>query len=220
MTKISLTLTKREVSGRKVKALRRQGLVPGNIFGKDIPSVSIQIPEKELSKTFQEAGETAIIYATLEGEKDSRPLLISAMQVHPVTNAPLHVDFHQVDLKEKVTAAVPIVLTGESPAVVDNGAVLIQSMDEIEVEALPTDLPSEIELDISSLKEFNDALHVSDLKVDTTKIELQAEAEEIVVQVQEPQQEEEEPAAPAEGEEAATAPAEGEAAPVEEKKEE
>ncbi len=225
MTKLSLKLDKRTLSGRKVKSLRRDGIVPGNVFGKGVTSVSIQVPQKELQKIAEEAGETAIIYASIEGESDPRPLLISALQVHPVTSAPLHVDFHQVDLKEKVTAAVPIVLKGDSPAVADLGAVLVQQMDEIEVEALPTDLPSEFELDVTSLKQFDDSLKVSDLKFDKTKVELKAEPDEIIVIAQEPQAEEVVEVAPAEAVEGEVptegAPAkEGETpAPEQEKKE-
>src|SRR5688572_7140013 len=107
MTKITLHLDTRNLQGRKVKQLRRQGIVPANIFGKKIDSSSVQVKEKDFQKTFEAAGETSIIYATVGDEKKERPLLVSATQIHPVTGSVLHVDFHQVDLTEKVTAAVP-----------------------------------------------------------------------------------------------------------------
>ncbi len=207
--KITLQLDKRQLQGRKVKQLRRQGIVPANIFGHKIDSLSVQLKNKDLEKIYKQAGETTIIYATIDSENKQRPLLISSTQVHPVTGFFLHVDFHQVDLTEKVTATIPIVLVGESPAVADSGAVLVQMINEVEVEALPADLPHEISLDISTLKEFGDSLAVKDLKVDTSKVEIKAEPEEQIVQSQEPQKEEEviPVESAAEGEPAPTTPA-------------
>src|SRR5687767_14329657 len=206
--KITLHLDKREVLGRKVKRLRKEGIVPANIFGKKTPSIAVQVSEKEFKKVFEAAGETSIIYSTVGEEKTERPLLVSMAQVHPVTGSFLHIDFHQVDLTQKVTATVPLVFEGEAPAVADKGAILVQMMTEIEVEALPTEIPHEIIVDISSLKEFGDFLTVKDIKVDTTKVEIQAEPDEQLVQVQEPKEEEEE--VPAEGEEVAEETKEGE----------
>ncbi len=202
--KFTLHLDKRETFGRKVKRLRKSGIIPANIFGKKTESIAVQLPEKEFQKAFSAAGETSILYATVGDEKTQRPVLVSMAQIHPVTGSFVHVDFHQVDLTQKVIATVPLVLEGESPAVADLGAILVQMMNEIEVEALPAEIPHEIVLDISSLKEFGDFLTVQDLKVDTSKVEIQAEPEEQIVQVQEPKEEEveETPTEAAEGAEA------------------
>lgn len=189
--KLTLELDKRSIQGRKVKQLRRQGIVPANIFGKKIDSEAVQISEKEFEKIFEEAGETTIIYATIKGEETKRPVLVSATQVHPVSGDYLHIDFHQVDLTQKVTATVPLVLAGEAPAVDDLGAILVQMLDEIEVEALPTDLPHELSVDISGLKAFGDAIFIKDIKVDTSKVEVKNDPEEMVAQVEEPKAEEE-----------------------------
>lgn len=209
--KITLKVDPRTLTGRKVKLLRRQGLVPANIFGTKTKSTAVEVKADQFMKTFRQAGETNLVYLTVGDEKDARPVLISSVQLHPVTDVPLHVDFHQVDLKQKVTANIPVELVGESPAVEDLGGVLVQLVNEIEVEALPTDLPEKFEIDLSALKAIGDAIAIKDLKVDADKIEIKNDPELQIVQAQEPQPEEEEVVA----EEAA--PAEGEAAqPAEE----
>lgn len=211
MSNLSLIADPRTITGRKVKALRRDGLLPANIFGKKVKSQSVQISVSDFNKLYQEAGETHVIELQLKGDKDTRPVLITNLQVDPVTDTPLHVDFHQVDLKEKVTATVPVETSGEAPAVKEQGGVLFLAHNELEVEALPMDLPDNITIDISGLSQIGDSILVKDLKLDRSKVTLKLEDEETMVAVQ-AQQAEEEVAAPvpAEGEVAA-----GEAAPAE-----
>ena len=223
--KIKLSVIKRDLTGRKVKKLRREGVLPGNIYGKDVKSLAVQVPAKDFKAAFDQAGETGIIELKVDKETKARPALIHNVHLHPVTDELLHVDFHQVDLTKKVTVDIPIELTGEAPGV-NKGGVLVQVLDEIEVEALPTDLPDKFVLDVSTLEEIGQGLTLKDIKVDAAKVKLVTEnPEEIVVQIEEPAKEEEKPveAAPAEGEaaaEAETAPAEGEAEKEGEKKEE
>lgn len=214
MAKITLKLEKRDLLGKKVKKLRRQGIIPANVFGKDVKSMSISAKLNEFQKIFDEAGETQIVYLQIEGEEKERPTLITNVQYHPVTDEVLHVDFRQVDLKEKITANIPIELTGEAPAVKDLNAVVVAAISEIEVEALPTDFLEKIEVDISGLKEIGDTIKVSDLKIDRTKIEVLTDPETIVVTAT-PQQAEEVAPAPAPTEEAPSIPAEGAPAPAE-----
>lgn len=204
----TLKVTPRTISGRAVKTLRRQGIVPGNLFGGKIKSQAIQLPLDSFLKIFAEVGETSIINLTVEGEKTARPVLVSAVQIHPVTDLPLHVDFHEVDLTKKVKATIPVELEGVAPAVEDLGAVIVQQINELEVEALPTELPERIMVDVSGLKAIDDAVTIADLKLDRNKIEILVSPETIVVQAQEPQKEEELPAVETEvgepGAEAAT----------------
>jgi large subunit ribosomal protein L25 len=201
--KVTLKVQPRQVSGRAVKTLRREGIVPANIFGRNIESQSIQVSADEFGKAFAKAGETSIINLTIEGEKESRPVLISAVHTHSVTGQPLHVDFHEVDLTKKVTATIPVELVGEAPAESDLGAVIVQQLTEIDVEALPTDLPEKISIDITGLKAFDDSVTIADIKLDSEKITIDAARETVVVQAQEPQKEEEpEPVEAVEGEEA------------------
>ena len=151
MTNISLSAQIRKVVGRKVKNLRSQGILPANVYGKKIKSQSISVPLKEFLKVFSETGETKLVDLQLDGKK--LPVLINNVSLHPLNGSPLHADFHQVDLKEKVTAHVSVAILGEAPAVKEKLGVLLTNLDELEVEALPADLPEKIEIDVSLLKE-------------------------------------------------------------------
>lgn len=199
----------RKVSGRKVKNLRKEGILPANVFGKKVKSEAVQVDLKEFEKIYKEVGETGLV--SLETGKDEKPVLIHNIQLNPVTDEPVHVDFLQVDLKEKVTAEVPVELTGESPAEKQSVGTVVLQLNEIEVEALPTDLPEKFEVNIENLTEVDQAIYVKDLKVDKSKVEVKADPEAIVAKVEPPQKEEVAPApVPTEGE----VPAEG-AAPAE-----
>lgn len=200
MDRLKLKVENRKVEGRKVKTLRRDGILPANVFGKKIKSFAVQLPIKEFMAVYKEVGETGLVDLQADGE--IRPVLVSNVQYHPVTDAPLHVDFRQVDLKEKIQAPVPVEIEGESPAAASGIGILVQQITEIEVEALPTDLPESIIVDITDLANVDDAIHVKDLKVDRSKITLLAGDEEIVVKIEPPAVEEvAEPAAAPGGEE-------------------
>lgn len=212
MTKITLKSEKREVFGRKVSTLRKKGLIPANIFGKKMKSEAITVNSKDFTEVFKKAGETQII--DLEG----MPVLVSNIQTHPVSGETLHVDFRQVDLKEKIEAMVPVELEGESPAEKQNLGTVVQQIDEIEVEALPADLPEKIVVDISILAEVDQAIHVKDLKV-SKDVTIKTDMESIVVKVEPLAEEEvvEAPATEVPAEDASTTAAEGEAPKEEEK---
>ncbi len=213
MEKFILKADKRSVLGKKIRQLRHQGLIPGNVFGKGIDSQAIQVVATEFNRVYKEAGETSLVWLKLEGEAKERPTLVTGIAFNPINGDKLHVDFHQVNLKEKVTANVPVELTGECELVETNVAVLSQSLTEIEVEALPTDIPENITFDISVLKEIGDQLKVSDAKVGPD-VEITTDPEQMVVSLQEPQKEEEPLVTEPEVSEEATgaeAPAEGEA---------
>jgi len=186
---LTLKTAKREVFGRKVKKLRKKGLLPANIFGKKVKSQAIEVEVGIFDKVFKDAGETQVIELLLGKEK--RPVLIHHIQVDPVTDKVVHVDFLQVDLKEKVTAQIPIELLGESPAEKEGKGVVVQQLDEIEVEALPGDLPEKFEIDISSLVNEDNAIYIKDIKVDPKKINVKNEPEQIVVKVEQAKKEEE-----------------------------
>ncbi|KKU64108.1 MAG: 50S ribosomal protein L25 [Candidatus Woesebacteria bacterium GW2011_GWC2_47_16] len=219
MNKTTLEAKVRKITGRKVKTLRKEGLIPANIYGKKVKSQAIQVMALDFKKAYEEAGETGLISLKVQGEKgkaEDRAVLVSNVQIDPLSDAAVHVDFRQVDLKEKVTASVPVELVGESPAEKGSLGTVVQYIDEIEVEALPTDLPEKFEVDASGLVEVDQAVFVSDLKYDKAKVEIKNDAGEIIVKVEPPQKEEVVAApvteeVPAEGE----APKEGEEAPVE-----
>ena len=190
--KIKLEAQKRTLFGKKVKKLRQQDLVPANIFGKNLESVAISVPQLELKRIYRQAGETSVISLSLGDEKQTRPVLISNIQLGPIDKKVLHVDFRQVDLTQKITANVPVELVGESDAVTQ-GAILVTLKNEIEVEALPNDIPDKIQLDITSLNQIGDSLTVADIKLDQNKVKITLEAEEVIVLIQEPTQEPVEP---------------------------
>lgn len=220
---ISITVEPRKITGRKVKQLRREGVVPANIFGKGLKSQSIKVTEKDFLAAYKQAGETGLIELTIKGTKDSHHVLVSQLQTNPVSGQVLHVDFRQVNLKEKVTAPVPVELIGEAPAVKEKGGVLFSPMSEINVTALPTDMPSKIEVDVSGLVEIGDTLSLKDLKIDTNKLEVDIDPEEplVIIQEQTTAPEPEEELQEAETEEGAEAKSEeggsAEAKPEEEK---
>jgi len=207
----TLKVESRAVLGRKVKTLRHQGKLPANIFGKKIKSEAVSVDYSEFSKLFRKVGETALVDLDFKGD-NPRPVLITNVTRHPVTGNYLHADFHQVDLTEKVIAEIPVRIVGEAPAVKDKAAVLVTVISEIEVKALPADLPDHLEVEIGSLNEFGDSILVKDLKI-PAGIELLTGPEETVVTVQEPKEEVEEKPAPAPTAEAET-PAEGAAVPA------
>lgn len=213
MTTINLKADKREITGRKVKNLRKQNLIPANVYGKKTKSFAIQLTSDDFKKAYDQAGETGLI--ELSVDKDKHHVLISNTQIHPVTQEVLHIDLREVDLKEKIAASVPLEVVGEAPAEKTGLGTLVVQLDEIEFEALPTDFPEKIEVDVSALTEVDQAIFVKDLKYDKSKLTTEQSEDDIVVKIEPPQEEKIEEPAPVEGEEGAEAPAEGEQAPAE-----
>jgi large subunit ribosomal protein L25 len=188
MTAISLKAEKRTVTGRKVKNLRRDGLLPANIYGKNEASQSLQLNVKDFEKTYKQAGETGLVELSIGG--DVKHVLISNIHVNPVTDQFLHVDFRQVSLKEKVVANVPVEIVGEAQAEKDGIGTLVVQLNEVEVEALPLDLPESFNVDVSTLVEVDQAIYVKDLKYDKAKVEIKDDLEAIVAKIEPPQKEE------------------------------
>lgn len=180
MDKVTLNAQKRTVVGRKVKKLRKEGIVPANLFGKKVKSQALQVVEKEFSQIFAKVGETGLVELMVDNQV--HPVLIHNVSHHSVTGFILHIDFFQVDLKEKVQTRVPLAFVGEAPAVKDKVGVLLHILSEIEIEALPADLPEKLEVDLSGLKAVGDTLKVSDLKI-SEKIKILSDANLEVVKV-------------------------------------
>lgn len=165
MKRPKLEVQKRTLLGKKVKKLRKEGLLPASIYGKNIKSQPLMVPLKNFDQVFRQVGEAGVVDLVLEKEEKTRPVLIHNLQLDPVTSQPLHTDFFQVDLKEKVRTMVPVTFTGEPQAVAEKKGVLLTTLNEVEVEALPTDLPEHIEVDSSSLVGLDQEIKVSELKV-------------------------------------------------------
>lgn len=181
MQQIPLAAEKRTVLGRKVKNLRREGLIPAHIFGHKVPTIHIQVKKSDFAKVYDAAGETGLVELAVDSQK--HPTLIRSVQTHPVTDEPLHIDFYQVNLAEKVKVNVPIEILGEPPAVEKKVGLLLTPLPEIEIEALPIDIPESIQVDVSKLENVGDEIKVKDLAIDRSKIEVQADEELVIAQI-------------------------------------
>ncbi len=188
-TKVELKVSPREVLGKKVKALRREGVIPANVYGHALESVAIQISKDDLVHLLHSAGRNEIVYLRLDGE-EARPTFLRQIQRNPVTDAILHVDFYQISLKEKVRMEVRLVLVGTAPAEQTHGGTLLHSLDRIAVEGLPTEIPSVIEVDVSGLDVIDAAIHVRELSV-PDEITVLSDPDQVVAKVAPPQVEKE-----------------------------
>ncbi|MEK9194473.1 MAG: 50S ribosomal protein L25 [Patescibacteria group bacterium] len=184
--KIELNASKREIVGSGLNALRKSGYMPAILYGKGQESIPLQIPVKDFRKAFELAGESTLIFLNVNGQ--AYPTIIHDIARDAVSEDILHADFYKVRLDEKIKAKVEVVFQGESPAVRDSGAIFVRNINELEIEAFPQDLPHEIVVDISSLKNMGEQILVKNLKLDA-KLKVIAEAEEIIATVQEPMSE-------------------------------
>ncbi len=213
--KITFTAQPRTVLGKKSKVFRNNRQVPGNISGDLKASIPVTVEEVEFAHLYEKVGDTGLFYLKVEGEKEERPVLVVEMQKDPLSNKLLHVVFRQVDLSEKVTAEVPVETVGEFGL---KGALVVTVHQNIEVEALPQDLPEKFEIDLSTLTEIGQVITFNQLNYDKSKVQLKIEADQLdspVLMVQEVKEQVEE--APAEVAPAVGTPA-GEAAPSTEAK--
>jgi large subunit ribosomal protein L25 len=218
-TKTELKVDARRVLGKKVRRLRREGWTPANIYGNNVQSMAIQVPADSLKQVLRRLATNEIVYLRLDGE-ESRPAFVKDIQTNPITDSILHVDFYQISLKDKVRLEVPIHLLGTPGAVSRLGGVLQHVLDRVTVEALPADVPSAFEVDVSGLEEFDQSVHVSDLEV-PKGVTLLTDPELMVANVAPPAieralEEEEAAAAEAAAEEAAGAAEAGEPPAAEE----
>jgi large subunit ribosomal protein L25 len=185
----------RTITGKKVKQLRKQGLLPSTIYGQGMEPVSIQVVDKELESIFKHAGESGLVDLILDDK--TIPVLFRNPQYHPVEGNLLHVDCYKVNLKEKITTNVPLEFVGESGAVKE-GKVLVEVLNEVEIEALPADFPEKITVDLTKLENIDSVITVADLAVDKTLLTVKNEPDQVIVKVEEPKVEEEPVAAEAE----------------------
>ena len=185
---MEILVKNRSVLGKKVKSLRKEGLVPAEIYGRGLPNRHVQISEKDFRKVFKSAGEHTLLNAITEnGEKI--PVLINHIDRNAISGQLLSVDFHAVRLDEKTRSKIPIELTGTAPAT-KNGFVVVRVYEEIEVEALPDKLPNKIEIDISALETPGQSIHTSDLKL-SADVKILATHDAVLVTVKEKAKEEE-----------------------------
>lgn len=158
----ALAAAKREVVGKKSRRLRRQGKVPAVLYGFGVEATNLQLDAKEFEAVYRDAGRTALVDVSVDTGRPVR-VFVQDVQRHPISQVLYHVDFHAVNLRREITTDVPIVLTGEAPAVHNNEGVLLRGLETVSVTALPTELPQQIEVSIESLEALDDTIHVSDL---------------------------------------------------------
>lgn len=183
MDRIPLKAEERTILGKKVKNLRKQGLIPAHVFGKKVETEHVSVPYKEFLKVFRQAGETGLIDLKIGAEK-VKPVMIRGVARDAMTDKLTHIDFYQVNLAQKVTVPVPFILTGDAPELVGLGeAIVLQTLNEVSVEALPSDLVENIEINISSLKNIGDSITIAQLSYDHSKLTLHAEPDAVVAKL-------------------------------------
>jgi len=209
----TLSATSRSVTGKKVAALRHAGQLPAVVYGHGQPSDALTLDAHEFDLLRRHAGATTLVDLSIDGRKPA-PVLVHAIQTHPMTRRPLHVDLYLVTMTEEITIEVALVSEGESEAVADLGGTLLHQLEHVRIKALPDRLPQSIHYSVASLKTFDDVIHVSDLAI-PDGVTLLTDPTEVVAKVLQPRVEEVEAPAAAEaveGEAAATGAA-GEAGP-------
>ncbi|HET7465784.1 MAG TPA: 50S ribosomal protein L25 [Candidatus Dormibacteraeota bacterium] len=213
---MQLKASTRELIGKRSRRLHREGKLAAVVYGHESAATPLVLDRLEFQKVFVKSGRTHLVDLVVDGSRTEK-VLVREIQTHPRRLGPIHVDFYQVNLQQKIRVEVPVHLTGESAAVKRGDADVLQPIHALEVECLPTEIPEAFEVDLTPLAEIDDGLRVSEISV-PKGITILADPDELVVKIvhkRELKIEEEVPAAeaavPAEGE-----AAEGEAAPAEE----
>ena len=202
----TLVAEHREVTGKRVNRLRKEGRLPAVVYGHGEASSNVSVDAHEFDLLRKHTGPNALVDLSIDGKK-AQPVLINSVQVHPVHRRPLHADLFLVRMTEELTVDVPLVPTGESAAIAQLGGTLLHPTETVRVRALPDHLPQSIEYSIESLVDFDGTILVSALTI-PGDVTLLTDGEEIIAKVQQPRVEVEEVPVVAEGEEGA----EGEAA--------
>ena len=179
MDTIQLAVDVREAMGKKARFLRRDGLTPANIYGRNLNSVALQLPSADLIQALSQGGQNAVLDVKVKGEKKARTAVIRNIQRNPVTDIVIHVDFLQVDVTRAITSEVPIVFIGESP-LPKTQTVISQILASIQVSGLPMQIPNSIEVDVSVLEEIDQSIFVRDLNL-PDNIEVLTDGDQMIV---------------------------------------
>lgn len=180
MDEVVIQANRREVFGKKVKALRREGLLPAVVYGTKIEPIAISLDTHEASRTLEKLSPSALVVVEVEGEQHYT--LVRDKQRNPVRGSIIHVDFQAVSLTETVRADLNINLIGEAPAIETYLGIVVPSLEQLSIECLPKDLPDRIDVDISGLKEIGDSILVGDLVV-PEGVDILSDPDEVVVVV-------------------------------------
>jgi large subunit ribosomal protein L25 len=179
----------REVVGKKVSALRRQGLLPAVVYGHGKASQPIQLEARAFQELMRQTTRNSLVDLKI-GSGRATPVLLQGIHEHPVRRNPIHVDFYVVKMTEELSVDVPVNYVGTSHAVDKLGGTLLHIREHVSIRALPGDLPHALDLDVSALADFDAILHVSDLSV-PAEVTVLTDPDEPVARVQPPRVEEE-----------------------------
>ncbi len=196
---ITLSVQPRTQLGKKVRKIRKEGYLPVVLYGPKVQTTPLQISYKEFQRVFKEAGESSLVHLAFPKEEKNAAqtaVLIRAVEVHAVTRAFLHADFYQVPLDVKIEIKIPVEYDGDAPAVKDEGATLVRNLFELDVQALPANLPHEIRIDLTSLAHVGDSIIVKDLVL-PLGVEIMNDAGMVVAIIEAPRAEEAAQEAPA-----------------------
>jgi len=180
----------RQLSGNHAKQLREKSLIPAVVYGLGNPSISLEVDYNSFVKLFKQAGETSLV--DLKFDNSTKKVLIKEIQKDPVSMKVIHVSFLEVNLKVKIKASIPVSVIGEdeSPVLKSGEGILNLIKHEVEVEALPADLPHEFTVDVSSLENIGDEIKVAQLQFDRNKVELvDLTEEDLILNIDRPQEE-------------------------------
>lgn len=191
--KLELKSEKREVSREKTKEIREKGMIPAELYGHGKENEHLSVLKKDFENVFKEAGENTVVYLNVNGEET--PVLIYGIDKDAISGEFKNIDFYRIKMDEKVTAEIPFIFKGESSAVQNLGGILVTVLHEVEVEALPADLPHSIEIDITALDEIGKSVFIKDIKL-PKGVEVKEDAEAVIVTVKEQKQEKEEETGP------------------------
>jgi large subunit ribosomal protein L25 len=198
---LELNLDAREAQGKANKRLRREGIVPGVVYGKGEGSTNVQVDAKTFETLYRAAGKTSVVKFRLPGAGRATSGFIKSVQRHPLSGSAIHVDYYLVNLNVEMEVDVPLVFTGVAPAVEETGGTLLHNLNAIHVKALPNDIPHEVTVDVSVLKSLDVAIHVKDLSLNRDLVQVLTDGETLVSTVVPPRVEEEPEPVVAEGEE-------------------
>ena len=186
---LTLLVKTREKKGKKTRIIRQKEIIPAVLYGPKIKNINLEVDLKEFNKIYQQAGESSLIQISVDNKKFL--VLIQAVEIDTLSQKPIHIDFYQPRLDEEITATIPLFFEGQAPAVKELSGTLVKNIYELEVKALPQNLPHEIKVDINGLKTFDDAVLVKDLSI-AQEVKILKDPEETICFVSEPENVEEE----------------------------
>ncbi len=185
---LKLIVEKREIFGKKLKTIKEQDKIPAVLYGRKIKNKSIFVSLKDFKKIWKDAGESTIIELMEKGSAKLLNVIINDIAFDPIKDEPIHVDFYAVEMDKLIKVKVPLVFTGIAPIVKESGGILVKVIHDLEIEALPKDLPHEINIDISKLKTFEDRIFVGDISL-SKSVKIIAKEDEVIALAELPKEE-------------------------------